>query len=260
MIGMFDSGLGGLSVWRELARQMPGESVIYLADRDWCPYGPRSHGEIEARSIRIAQWLFDQGASSLVIACNTATSAAAASLRARYPHIPIIGMEPAIKPAALASLSSQIAVLATRATLSGDKLQHLALRYHEQTRMTLLPGDGFVEQVEAGDLDSPATQDIVRQALAPLTGSRVDQIVLGCTHYPFLAPQIAACWPDAALIDPAGAVCRQIRRLLQAHGLSAQAGNRPHYRFVSTAAATDMERFLSRVLGLDAIVESVALP
>ncbi|MCP9759492.1 glutamate racemase [Aquitalea sp. S1-19] len=259
MIGMFDSGLGGLSVWRELARQLPHESVIYLADRAWCPYGPRSHDEIEARSTRIVEWLLTQGATSIVIACNTATSAAAAKLRRHYPGLPIIGMEPAIKPAALASRSGHIAVLATRATLSGEKLQRLAAHYHEHVKITLLPGDGFVEQVEAGELDSPQTRNTVKQALADLADSDVDQIVLGCTHYPFLAPLLASVWPQAELIDPAGAVCRQIRRQLETHHLGSPLEQQASYRFVSTAEHTGMQDFIARVLDIETEVEPLTL-
>ncbi|TIC82128.1 glutamate racemase [Crenobacter intestini] len=259
MIGMFDSGLGGLSVWRELTRQLPDEPVIYFADRAWCPYGPRSHQEIAARSERIARWLFDQGASSLVIACNTATSAAAAPLRARYPHVPIIGMEPAIKPAALATETGEIAVLATRATLAGDKLEQLAARYRQQARIRLLPGDGFVEAVEAGELDTPNARQVVARALSPLAGTRTDQIVLGCTHYPFLAPLIAEAAPQATLIDPASAVCRQVHRLIALNALETPASEPPRYRFVTTAGAPDMQAFIGRVLGRDARVETLAL-
>lgn len=260
MIGLFDSGLGGLSVWRELVRQFPAESTLYLADRAYCPYGGRTADDILARSDAIVHYLLEQGATLILIACNTATSAAARSLRLRHPQLPIVAMEPAVKPAAQHSQSGRIAVLATRATLAGDKFHDLKAQYDSDVTILPVPGDGFVELVEAGELDGERARTVVRQALAPLEGSGVDQVVLGCTHYPFLAPLVeAALPPGVRLIDPAPAVCRQVGRLLQRHGLSAPADATARHRFVTTADAPGMEAFLHGVLGRDEHAHTVTL-
>ncbi|SMF33219.1 glutamate racemase [Pseudogulbenkiania subflava DSM 22618] len=260
MIGMFDSGLGGLSVWRELTRLLPQEPVIYLADRAYCPYGGRSHEDILARSEKITRYLVDQGARLIVIACNTATSAAARELRRRHPELPIVGMEPAVKPAALHSRSGQIAVLATRATLKGDKFLELKAQYDDSVDILPLPGDGFVELVESGDLASEQAQRVVERQLHPLRAHTVDQVVLGCTHYPFLSPLIERALPAGVkLIDPARAVSLQAERLLQRHGLSSPPGTVPDYRFVTTGEAPGMHHFLRQVLGHHAEVDTVDL-
>ena len=260
MIGMFDSGLGGLSVWRELTRLLPQEPVIYLADRAYCPYGGRSTEDILARSEAITRYLIGQGAKLIVIACNTATSAAARELRRRYPDLPIVGMEPAVKPAALHSRSGQIAVLATRATLKGDKFLGLKAQYDDSVDILPLPGDGFVELVESGDLASEQAQRVVERQLQPLTAHAVDQVVLGCTHYPFLSPLIEATLPAGVkLIDPARAVSQQAERLLHRHGLACVSDTSPVHRFVTTGEADSMRDFLHRVLDHHAKVSTVDL-
>ncbi|WP_232219879.1 glutamate racemase [Pseudogulbenkiania sp. MAI-1] len=246
---MFDSGLGGLSVWRELTRLLPQEPVIYLADRAYCPYGGRSAEDILARSEAITRYLIGQGAKLIVIACNTATSAAARELRRRYPELPIVGMEPAVKPAALHSRSGQIAVLATRATLKGDKFLDLKAQYDDSVDILPLPGDGFVELVENGDLGSDEAHQVVRRQLQPLQAHAVDQVVLGCTHYPFLSHLIEAALPAGVkLVDPARAVSQQAERLLHRHGLATTSSHAPTHRFVTTADAGSMSDFLRRVL------------
>jgi glutamate racemase len=260
MIGMFDSGLGGLSVWRELTRLLPQEPVIYLADRAYCPYGGRSGEDILARSEMITRYLVGQGAKLIVIACNTATSAAARELRRRYPDLPIVGMEPAVKPAALHSRSGQIAVLATRATLKGEKFLELKAQYDDSVDILPLPGDGFVELVESGDLASEQAHRVVQRQLQPLQTQAVDQVVLGCTHYPFLSPLIErALPPGVKLIDPARAVSQQAERLLHRHGLASMPGERPDHRFVTTGDALSMRNFLRQVLDYHGEVSTVAL-
>lgn len=260
MIGMFDSGLGGLSVWRELTRLLPQEPVLYLADRAYCPYGGRSAADILARSEAITRYLVSQGARLIVIACNTATSAAARELRRRYPELPIVGMEPAVKPAALQSRSRQIAVLATRATLKGDKFLELKAQYDDSVDILPLPGDGFVELVESGDLASDHAHRVVQRQLQPLQAHAVDQVVLGCTHYPFLSPLIETALPSGVeIVDPARAVSLQAERLLHRHGLASLSDKAPAHRFVTTADAASMSDFLRHVLDQTAEVSTVEL-
>lgn len=261
MIGMFDSGLGGLSVWRQLVRALPAEPVLYLADQGYCPYGGRSEAEIIARSVVITDWLLAQGATLLLIACNTATSAAVRHLRARHPHLPIVGMEPAIKPAVQATRNGHVGVLATRATLAGEKFRQLAGQFDDRARILSQPGEGFVELVESGDIHSPYARDVVGRALQPLLDGGADHIVLGCTHYPFLAPLIRDLLPAGVdLIDPSDAVVRQTERLLQQHQLATPGQQPPSYRFATTGTADSMLQFLQHTLGVhDATVETPAL-
>ncbi|MFC3625059.1 glutamate racemase [Vogesella amnigena] len=261
MIGMFDSGLGGLSVWRQLVRALPHESVLYLADQGYCPYGGRSQDEIIARSEVITDYLLAQGATLLLIACNTATSAAVRHLRAKHPALPIVGMEPAIKPAVQATQSGRVGVLATRATLAGSKFRELAEQFREHAQIVSQPGDGFVELVESGDLASQQARDTVGRALAPLLAAGVDHVVLGCTHYPFLAPLLRELLPaQIDLIDPSDAVVRQTARLLDQHQLAAPADAVAQYRFASTGDTASMQTFMQQILGRSDVVEYLPLP
>ncbi|SCK05013.1 glutamate racemase [Vogesella sp. LIG4] len=260
MIGMFDSGLGGLSVWRQLVRTLPHESVLYLADQGYCPYGERSQAQIIARAEVITDYLLAQGATLLLIACNTATSAAVRHLRARYPQLPIVGMEPAIKPAVQATQSGRVGVLATRATLAGSKFRELAEQFRQQAQIVCQPGEGFVELVESGELASQQARDTVSQSLAPLLAAGVDHVVLGCTHYPFLAPLLRDLLPaHIDLIDPSDAVVRQTARLLTQHQLAAPADAAAAYRFVSTGDTGCMQTFMRQILGRDDAVEYLPL-
>lgn len=261
MIGMFDSGLGGLSVWRQLRHALPQQDVVYLADQGYCPYGERSQAEIIARAEAITAWLLQQGAQLLLIACNTATSAAARHLRERYPQLPIVGMEPAIKPAVLASQSGRVGVLATHATLQGDKFRQLVAQFAGDTLVVPQAGKGFVELVESGELDSERSRAVVSRALAPLLEHSVDHVVLGCTHYPFLAPLMRQLLPaHIDLIDPTDAVIRQTLRLMQQHGIATEDGDSARYRFVSTGQPPSMAHFLQHTLGTNAGVEYIDLP
>lgn len=259
MIGMFDSGHGGLSVWRTLTAQLPDEPVIYLADQGYCPYGGRSEAEIIARAVVITDYLLAQGATLLLVACNTATSAAVSHLRAQYPDLPIVGMEPAIKPAALSTQSGKIGVLATQATLRGEKYRQLAAQLSSHAEIFSQAGLGFVEQVEAADLDSPQTREIVRQALSPLLAQDVDHIVLGCTHYPFLSPLIRSLLPEHIdIIDPSDAVVRQTLRLLTPERRSGPQ-HPASYRFITTGSSDSMQDFLQQILQRQNAVEAITL-
>ena len=215
-IGIFDSGAGGLSVYRELVKVLPLERYLYFSDNAHCPYGEKTAAYIQERGRTITEVLLGLGADIIVVACNTATAAAIATLRAEYPGVPFIGMEPAVKPAALGTRSGVIGVLATAGTLKGSKYLKTRGLYEDNVKIVEHVGQGFVELVESGKLDGPEAEAIVRASLQPLLDAGADTIVLGCTHYPFLQPLIERlAGPSVKVIDPAPAVARQTVRILQ---------------------------------------------
>jgi len=223
-IGVFDSGVGGLSVLREIRAQLPAERLIYFADSGHCPYGGKPQTEIQARSMAITENLLTSGAKLIVVACNTATIAAVELLRATYP-VPFVGMEPAIKPAVAATRSGVVGVLATGAALGGQKFHHLLQQHARDVRMITQPCPGLVEHVERGDIDSAELRALLRAYLQPLLDAGADVLVLGCTHYPFLRAAIAGIvGPDVQLLDTGAAVARQTRRLLERECLLAPDG------------------------------------
>jgi glutamate racemase len=219
-IGIFDSGAGGLSVYRELVKALPLERYLYFSDNAHCPYGEKTAAYIQERGRTITEVLLGLGADIIVVACNTATAAAIATLRAEYPAVPFIGMEPAVKPAALGTRSGVIGVLATAGTLKGSKYLNTRGLYQDNVKIVEHVGQGFVELVESGILDGPEAEATVRASLQPLLDAGADTIVLGCTHYPFLQPLIERlAGPEVKVIDPAPAVARQTVRILQERGI-----------------------------------------
>ena len=219
-IGVFDSGVGGISVLREMRRLLARENLVYYADSGHCPYGGKTREQIQARAVAITEYLIARGAKLIVVACNTATIAAVEHLRATYP-IPFVGMEPAVKPAAAQTRSGVVGVLATGAALAGDKFHKLVADHAGGVRVITQPCPGLVEQVEAGLLDSPETRQLVQRYTAPLQQQGADVMVLGCTHYPFLRPLIQdVVGPGVSLIDTGAAVARQAQRLLEREGLA----------------------------------------
>ena len=215
-IGIFDSGSGGLSVYREIVKLLPYERYIYFADNAHCPYGEKSAEYIQDRARAITDILLGMGADLIVVACNTATAAAIATLRAEYPEISFVGMEPAVKPAALGTKTGVIGVLATAGTLKGSKYLNTKGLFEDDVRIVEHVGEGFVELVENGILDGPEAYAAVERSLRPLLDAGADRIVLGCTHYPFLKPVIQAiAGPGVQVIDPAPAVARQTVRMLE---------------------------------------------
>jgi glutamate racemase len=217
LVGVFDSGLGGLSVLGALHAQRPGAPLLYVADSGNAPYGERTDGFVIERSLRIAGHLLDQGAGLLVMACNTATAVAAAAVRERWPHIPVVGVEPAIKPAVLASPGGRIGVMATPITLRSDKFKRLVEAHGAGADILLQPCPGLAGLIEQGDLDAPALLALIESQCRPLKDAGVDTVVLGCTHYPFVQHHIqAAMGPAVRLIDTADAVARQVSRRLDA--------------------------------------------
>ena len=219
-IGIFDSGCGGLSVYRELIKVLPLEQYHYFSDNAHCPYGEKTALYIQRRARSITELLLDKGADIIVVACNTAPAAAIATLRAEYPDVPFVGMEPAVKPAALGTRSGVIGVLATSGTLKGSKYLNTRGIYESDVRIVEHVGQGFVELVERGVLDGPEAEAVVRASLQPLLDQGADTIVLGCTHYPFLQPLIERlCGPSVRVIDPAPAVARQTVKVLEQRGV-----------------------------------------
>ena len=232
MTGIFDSGSGGLSVLREILRVLPGERFVYYADNANCPYGEKTPEFIRNRCRAIAEYLISRGARIIVVACNTATAAAISTLRNEYP-VRFIGMEPAVKPAALSSRTGVIGVLATAGTLKGCKYLTAKEIYEDDVKIVENVGQGFVELVENGILDGPLAEETVRASLQPLLDAGADRIVLGCTHYPFLRKVIQrVAGPDVQIIDPAPAVARHLVEVMREEGLLV--GN-----LASTGSATE---------------------
>lgn len=219
-IGIFDSGSGGLSVYREIVKLLPRERYLYYADNAHCPYGEKTAAYIQDRACEITRILLDKGADIIVVACNTATGAAIATLRSGFPQVPFIGMEPAVKPAALGTRSGVVGVLATAGTLKASKYLLTKGRYESDVKIVEHIGKGFVELVENGILDGPEAEKTVGESLQPLLDAGADTIVLGCTHYPFLQPLIQRlAGPGVQVIDPAPAVARQTLRILKERGI-----------------------------------------
>jgi glutamate racemase len=248
-IGVFDSGLGGLSVLRHARARLPDEDFLYVADSGHAPYGERSADWIRGRCLELGGFLTGHGAKALLIACNTATAAAADTLRERWPHLPVIGMEPAVKPAAAATRSGTVGVLATTGTLASARFAALLDTFGRDVRVVTRSGSGLVEAVERGELDTPATRALVESHVAPLIAEGADVIVLGCTHYPFLRPLIEQVAGAAvSVIDTGDSVARQLVRKLDAAGLrrSQHAGNERFWSSAPPAAAHDVVRRLWR--------------
>ncbi len=240
-IGVFDSGVGGLSVLRAIRHELPHEGVVYVADSGFAPYGDRDADFIEERSGAIVRFLITQGAKAIVIACNTATGVAVERLRATY-KVPIVAIEPAIKPAAAMTTSGVIGVLATSATLASPRFATLARRVSESVRVLVQPCPGLVPQVEAGALSGPATRALVEQYVVPLLAQGADTLVLGCTHYAFLTPIISeVVGAGVAILDPAPAVARELRRRLGEAGLLTPAHALPDTDAVAFWSSGDLD-------------------
>lgn len=218
-IGMFDSGVGGISVLREAVRQLPNERFIFFGDTKNAPYGTKTKEEVLSLSRRVVENLLTMGCKAIVIACNTATSAAAAALRAEYPNLPIIAMEPALKPASLLHRDGVVLALATPGTIAGEKYAHLYALYGEG--VVSLPCKGLMEFAERGELDSPALHAYLSDLFQPYAEKKVEAVVLGCTHYVFLKRAIEAHFPSVPLIDGNEGTVRQLRKRLNEQGLLA---------------------------------------
>ena len=231
MIGIFDSGVGGLSVFREIRKVLPDERYVYFSDNAHCPYGEKTREYIIDRARSITETLLSKGADVIVVACNTATAAAIADLRERY-DVPFIGMEPAVKPAASCTKTGVVGVLATAGTLKADKYLTTRGKYAEEVRFVEHVGEGFVELVENGNTSGAEAEKVVGKSLIPLLEAGADTIVLGCTHYPFLSDTILKVASDhfpaqvISMIDPAPAVARHLLDVMTTEGLIRKDGFR----------------------------------
>lgn len=251
-IGVFDSGVGGLSVLRSIREQMPEESVLYFGDQGHVPYGPRSMGQIQSFSAGITRFLLDHGSKLIVVACNTASAAALTYLRESFPGVSFVGMEPAVKPAAETTKTGRVGVLATPATFQGALYASVVERFGAGVELFQHTCPGLVSQIEKGELDSAATRAILEDALHPMLEKNIDTVVLGCTHYPFVIPLIQEVVGGAELvrvIDPAPSVAKQAKRLLEAAGMKNPAGSRASIRFFTSGDVESMKSMLPVLLG-----------
>lgn len=254
-IGVFDSGVGGLSVLRRIRADLPHEAFVYVADSGHAPYGNKADEFITRRAFIITKFLLDQGAKAVVVACNTATAAAITRLRERF-DIPIIGVEPALKPAVAATRSGVVGVLATGNTVRSDKFAALLDQHGHQARVIVQPCPGLADCVENGELSGPQPQALLEKFLAPLLEQGADTLVLGCTHYPFLAPLIQCLvHQDTVILDPSAAVARQLRRRLETTGLLASDAQNGTARYFTSGAPEHTAQVMSRLLGYPVCAE-----
>lgn len=248
-IGVFDSGVGGISVLKHIHTLLPNEDLMYVADSKFAPYGNKTPEFIQERALWITDFLIGKGAKALVVACNTATAAAVDLLRQKY-HLPIIGMEPAVKPAAAASKTGVIGVLATSGTLKSAQFAALLDHYGQQVEVVTQACHGLVECVERGELDSTATQDLLASYVQPLIAAGADTIVLGCTHYPFVRPLIEnLVGDDVVLIDTGAAVAKELKRRLEDARLLNAETQIGQVGFWSNSTHADAEDIVMRLWG-----------
>ncbi|HUG34145.1 MAG TPA: glutamate racemase [Anaerolineales bacterium] len=257
-IGIFDSGVGGISVLRAIRDQMPGESIIYFGDQGHIPYGSRPLGQIRAFSEEITNFLLQQPVKIIVVACNTASAAALKYLRETFSHVQFVGMEPAVKPAVEHTRTGKVGVLATPATFQGALYASVVERFANGVELFQNTCNGLVQEIEQGNLDGDRTREILEDALLPMIEKNIDTVVLGCTHYPFVIPLIERIvGENVRVIDPATAVVRQVGRLLEAGGLLSQASARGSVKFFTSGAPGSLKSLLPVMLGEDGDVEKV---
>lgn len=265
-VGVFDSGVGGLSVLRHIHAQLPQEHLLYFADSGFAPYGEKSEDWLVRRSLAITEFLISRGAKALVVACNTATVAAIKAMRHAHPDLPIVGVEPGLKPGAAATRNGKVAVLATESTLRGEKF--LALRDQisaaSPAEFLLQPCGGLVERIEMGELSSEVTVAMLERFVGPLLDQGADTVVLGCTHYPFVRDAIsqvvaARGRSDVTLIDTGDAVARQLARLLEGAGMQRPGGMAAHLHCFTTGSVDAISKAFGDLLGLKPVVEPVQI-
>ena len=252
-IGVYDSGFGGLSVWRELRRKLPNESLIYLGDGKNCPYGGRPRQEITRFAQEAVERLVAMGTKMVVVGCNTATTAAIDYLRERWSEMPIVGLEPAVKPACLTTQTRRIVVLATAHSLQSDMFLNTALRYASDVEVMKVVGEDFVEIVEAGEEHTLRAVEAVRRVIEPLLDKNIDKIVLGCTHYPFLREEIERVIGDRGIevIDSGEAVARRVEWLLARYDIAAVKDNIAELRFETFASEEYRKRLEVKAQSID---------
>ncbi|HET6443667.1 MAG TPA: glutamate racemase [candidate division Zixibacteria bacterium] len=257
-IGIFDSGVGGLTVLRQIQAKLPHENLLYLADQAHVPYGPRPDAEVQRFSLEISRFLINQGAKIIVVACNTASAAALDYLRRTILDIAFVGMEPAIKPGAGETKSGRVGVLATAGTFDSQRYANLMTRFAREVTVFEDPCPGLVERIEDGDLDSPETMWILRSALTPMLKENIDTLVLGCTHYPFVVPLIEQIvGPGVSIIDPAPAVAMQTLRILEKQSLVTPSDSPGTTAAYTSGNPDSFHSLILKLLGLDIPASSV---
>ena len=257
-IGVFDSGVGGLSVLRAIREQMPEESIIYFGDQDHVPYGPRPLQQVRDFSESITRFLLGEGTKIIVVACNAASAAALTYLRQTFPDISFVGMEPAVKPAVEHTETGVVGVLATPATFQGALYASVVERFAVGARILQSNCPGLVQQIELGELDGPKTRTILEDALGPMLKENIDTVVLGCTHYPFVIPIIQQIVGEKVrVIDPAPAVARQTKRLLVADGVKFTGGGCGEIRFFTSGDAITLQAILPKLIGEAGVVKQL---
>lgn len=261
-IGVFDSGVGGLTVLKAIAERLPEEALCYFADTARVPYGPQPTANIVRYSLEIADFLVGQGAKLIVVACNTATAAALPVLRAEWPLLPFVGMEPAVKPAAQATRNGKVGVLATFTTINSDRYASLMSRFAHGVQVWQNPCIGLVPLIEQGLWDHPQTEALLKDILLPMMEQGVDTIVLGCTHYPLVEPLIRhIVGPGMAIINPAPAVARRVEDLLLANNARLLSRDlNSAYSFFASGPQVVMELTINHLFGENYPVTQVDLP
>jgi len=249
-IGIFDSGVGGLSVLRAIRAQMPEEMVIYFGDQGHIPYGPRPMEQIRNFSEAITNFLLERNAKIIVVACNTASAAALKYLREKFPDVQFVGMEPAVKPAAEHTQTGKVGVLATPATFQGALYASVVERFANGVELFQNTCNGLVQQIEQGNLHGEETRQILEDALTPMLEKNIDTVVLGCTHYPFVIPLIEQIVGDnVRVIDPAPSVAKQVRRVLEAKGMKNESNARGNVMFYTSGDPEELKSLLPMLLG-----------
>jgi glutamate racemase len=257
-IGIFDSGVGGISVLRAIRAQMPEESVVYFGDQGHIPYGPRPMEQIREFSEAITRFLLLQDAKIIVVACNTASAAALKSLRETFPAVQFVGMEPAVKPAAEHTHTGKVGVLATPATFQGALYASVVERFANGVELFQNTCPGLVQEIERGNLSGEETRRILEAALRPMLEKNIDTVVLGCTHYPFVIPLIQQIVGDSVrVIDPAPAVAKQTRRLLEANDIKSDLGSKGDVTLFTSGDPGELKALLPKLFGESGKIRSV---
>lgn len=249
-IGIFDSGVGGLSILRQIQALLPHEYLVYVADQFHVPYGSRSISEVQQFSLAISQFLMSQNVKLIVVACNTASAAALSFLRQQFPQFPFVGMEPAVKPAAKRTKTGKVGVLATEGTFASERYADLMARFAQDVAVFEDPCLGLVDLIEHGQLNE--TEKLLRDIISPMLASNVDTLVLGCTHYPFVIPVLEKMVGTAvSIIDPASAVAQQVKRILVHNDLLATNSSDANLDLITTGTAKLFRQQVQQLLGFE---------
>lgn len=257
-IGVFDSGVGGLSVLRVAQAKFPHEDFIYFGDQGHIPYGPRLLAEVREFSEAIVRYLLDEEAKLIVVACNTASAAALSHLRQTFPHVPFVGMEPAVKPAAETTETGVVGVIATKATFQGELYASVVERFAQDVQVLQSTCPGLVEEIEAGRLEGIRAREILEAALVPMVAQGIDAVVLGCTHYPFVEGLIRGIVGQGVrIIEPSEAIARQVGRLLDEYDLLNVSGRSGQTRYITSGEVGGMSGAVWQLLGKQVDAEGV---